>query len=139
MYTQGLKNLKNLKSKFLNQKSKTESQTNQLVNQFTSNNHAKDALYNKGANLISQFPNSNGDFKFLLIPLGGILGMNNAMVNPMMNPIMMGGILGGVIGGFLANNISLNNNMDLLSNFNNLSIGIISINSFSFQNNAIAV
>jgi hypothetical protein len=56
-----------------------------------------------------------------------------------MNPIMMGGILGGILGGFLANNIAANNNMALLSNFNNLSIGIISINSFSFQNNAIAV
>jgi hypothetical protein len=52
IFTEGLKNLKNLKSKFLNQKSKTEIQTNQLINQFTSNNHAKDALYNKGANLI---------------------------------------------------------------------------------------
>jgi hypothetical protein len=125
MYTQGLKNLKNLKSKFLNQKSKTESQTNQLVNQFTSNNHAKDALYNKGANLISQFPNLNGDFKFLLTPFR--LSVNEDGFKSMFANLF-GGIGLGVLGGMtLFNSSIINNNIMQIHDVDTL-VGMLSSN-----------
>ncbi|MFN3478418.1 MAG: hypothetical protein ACK4ZM_03520, partial [bacterium] len=90
MYTKGLKNLKNLKSKFLNLRGRTTNEVNKNLSSFNGSMEAKDALYNRGAKLLAQFPNLQGDFRFLLTVFNISIPENQIMNNPFLNPAMLG-------------------------------------------------
>ncbi|MEN3015404.1 MAG: hypothetical protein ABDH21_05055 [bacterium] len=65
--TQAKQNAEQRKAEKERVKEQAQSQLNQGVSHFTSTKEAQDALYNRGMGLLSQFPNLQGDFKFLSI------------------------------------------------------------------------
>lgn len=96
-YTKGLKNLKKLRSKYLNTKSKTQGVINKNIGHFTGSMEARDALYNRGAKLLSKFPQLQGDFRFLLTRFNISVPPEMVNQNPFINLgafSMIGGMLG---------------------------------------------
>lgn len=129
MFTKGLKNLKKLKSKFLNLRGKTTNEVNRNLSAFNSSMEAKDALYNRGARLLSQFPNLQGDFRFLLTVFNISIPENQILNNPFLNTILgnnfsfsLGNFEGiGSLNSFGLHGIMQNHDVNQLANMLNLS------------------